>query len=203
MKKRKITRMTLDELAKKIPVLTEQESSKILAGAWYYYPNGTFFMSAGTSDNIYVYENGNSVLLSEASHSAIRNVLGQLSQQIMGYSGIIELASSGSVTAGFDRHGSLWFNLADTATINNYYNLRSTLYHESSHYDDYTGSGAIIDGNEGEIRAYERQVSSPDYAMTSYEYKISVARGWFIATGSDPLQKSDIAYACGVNITDI
>ncbi len=201
MKKRKITRASLDELAKIMPTLTEKECRSVIGGAWYYYPNGDFKEETGSSDNIYVYENGKNVLLSEATNTAKRNVIGTLTKEIMGYSGQIGLADSGTIHANLDKNGTLWLN-SGAKTLNNYYDLRSILEHEGAHYDDFKNSGSVITGRDAEIKAYERQVSSPDYSKTSQNHKIEVVMNWYKQTGYDSTQKQSIANACGVKTSD-
>lgn len=202
MKKREMTKATLDELARIMPILTEKEMEECIGRAWYYNQQGTLINKTDTGNSIYVQENGDTLLLSQASNYAKRNIIGVLAQEIMGYSGQIGLLSSGSEYAVLDEYGRL--SLADDAeTLDNYYDLRSILCHEGSHFDDYNTSGYLVTGDSAEIKACQTQVASIDYSYTSYSHKIQVARNWYNATGQDVSQKQTIANACGVNISDI
>ncbi len=226
MKKRKITRKTLDELAKSMPVLTEQEQRECVGGTYFYDLNGHFIGKYGTTDTLrfiskeeYDYKSSNfgsappdnwgsslSDLGSTERYTIVHNML----KDNFNVDVIVGPIKSGNVSEvmGFLPNGVLGIRPDNSTIFTNYNAFMSTLQHEADHYNSsfYSSGMAGSGNNEGaikteEFRVYENQVKSQFFKNAPYDYKYRTAVGWIdLLDDSDNMiaMRKYIAVACGL-----
>lgn len=189
MKTRKLTRKNLDELAKVMPVLSEEVQSSCMGGTIYVSADGIRFGKIGGSDEFYVIDAAQwrsinnpkssdyndpylGERLSSCSDSTIQAVVGGYAKNFANYTGTVCAKSYGddsgtqaSVSSGgelcINRYGEYVYHEND---------LISILEHEGEHISGTSGSYW-----HQELKAVENQVNSSYYATTSTSFREGLA----------------------------
>ncbi len=190
VKSRKITRKTLDELRKVMPVLTEQEQREYIGKTMYFdSSSGNFLGKVGPSSEIRIvnsstfeslkYCNDDSELypysfaLNSVNYSIQKNIITSIAREHK-----INLNSGASISlinvpcdSGYilygqaDLKGNIEINInSPSYTSANYYDLLMTLYHEKYHT---TVSRDNFFSKEAELGAYEFERNSPEFQYAS------------------------------------
>ncbi len=230
MKTRKVTRKTLEELAKIMPVLTEQEQRSCKGGAMFInIENGeelgrlgpssmirvctqdefNNFKGMADSDNTIFESQGQSFKSMGFASSGAEGaaLMKQIVQRLTGYQGGV------SPNSGYDE--KMGFALKPNNTIDglvydpsyeylyNYDTLSSMLYHEKTHYGTGGGGSGVLDktlDNTNEDDAYLAQCNQTNFLQLPYGFRKDLAKGWLTSTSK--YSKSDIATKTGVSIYD-
>ena len=163
---KKLTRKSLDELAKKMSVLNESEQQNLVGGAFYYDDSGNFLGEYGTGNNILIansiYDPG--MCLSIASEETVGYVLTTTANAI-GISGDIGIYYDPFQYAKHES-GQVYVNYnGDLISDNNYYDIVSVLHHEHFHQmtiPDYSGTNL-----QNEYQAFIYQINHPSFQYVS------------------------------------
>lgn len=196
---KKITKKSLDELAKVMPPMSEQEQRSFIGGERYYSPSGVFLGKVGSSDQIRIVDdlmfqlncgvsgfnqdpskiNIWSTSLNQASDATYQSVI----RSIMADNGDIapnmniEIDYVGTyymrTIRGFNNSGVCSVELRvnrSEFTNGNYYDLKSTLSHEYMHWSNPDRTG-VTGSIQSEEEALKAQASAGDWKNASPEYK--------------------------------
>ncbi len=206
MRKRKITRASLDELAKIMPTLTEQEQTKYIGGTRFYSTEGIYLGLVGSSDILRIvdeqsfktnlkFKTTDQDNAGYSLKSAPRDILatflkGAVGSDI-GFTGNIYPVRSGTASQtgpmGFNAPDKFFLNIDDSIVFTNYYAFRSALEHEKSHYNTSSSSGIwnrddpnhdILVATD-ELKAYSAQVNGTYFKNAPKEYKKMTAQYWY------------------------
>ncbi|MDO5572267.1 MAG: hypothetical protein Q4F97_12515 [Bacteroidales bacterium] len=194
MKKEKITRATLDELEKTMPVLSENEQRNCTGGYRYYDESGMFIEKIGDENEIRIInrtnynnikpESGNfgirdmeilesfstslsSVCSLNVKEAVIRSIAKELSVNDLNF---INNPSSSGGTFNPDT-GIITFNLSNgSVQRNNYFEIFLIILHEKQHKDTPDDSGSI----ESEIDAYKAMINHSYFSNTSTVFQNTI-----------------------------
>lgn len=174
---KKLTKKSLDELARVMPVISEAKQRVFFGGTWYYDTSGTLVgFTPDESDEIRVVNStwgtGDTLKFSEASQETQGKILSTIGQsagisgtvQIYGVSNQNEYAkySHNNDIVGVNSSGSFYGS-------GNYYDFLSMLIHESYHQSNrWDGS----DRNELEALLY--QMNHYTFGKTSAKFQSGV-----------------------------
>ncbi|HMM16930.1 MAG TPA: hypothetical protein PKC47_05300 [Petrimonas sp.] len=191
MKKRKMTRMNLVELAKKMSVITDSEK----------YNGGTVLFSEDAQFTSVVFDGSNEIRVIEdisswlsggflgsisgtyafvdANSNVASNILTSIASGI-GISGTIGVISDPNynlqaMTSGTtqDLSGQILVNLNGFfIQSGNYYDIQSILYHEKQHSETMGDGGTL----QSEFDALQTEMSLSSFALTSPEYQADARR---------------------------
>ncbi|MDO5557929.1 MAG: hypothetical protein Q4G05_06845 [Clostridia bacterium] len=192
MKKEKITRATLDELEKTMPVLSENEQRNCTGGYRYYDESGMFIEKIGDEDEIRIITRNNfdnlkldcgnytandktlfkshSTAFSDANNSIQLNILKFMANKI-GYDGNITI--NGANNNG-SCSGKSYITISNTSSIfksSHYFDLLSVLIHEVEHSNTINESGSLM----SEYTATKAQYDSPYFKSYSTERQKEIA----------------------------
>ena len=187
MKRRKITKESLEELAQNLPIISEDECKRYVGGASYYDLSGNFLGHIGYGDEIRVISRmefekakqeysslGATELsirescnlakrhlygapLSSAPHETIREVVHRYLPDELRKRVHWVSGDRDGVQAGFGRSGIFYLNYDAFIWANDYI-------------------GATEENVRGrELAAYLDQINSPSYSNTTYEYRKHLA----------------------------
>ncbi len=211
---KKLTKKSLDELAKEMPIIDETYQKTFIGGTYYYdIASGTFFGQIGSSDDVRfvnsseyeMCQNLNAehygstfVSVSSGTQAAyIKNFFG-------GTGNIIISSTTNTDVAGLTASGNLVINPNSSVWVNKN-DTSSTLYHEMIHYNanDYTINPNDQNSiNQAEFTAFMAQISTAEYQNTSASYKKNTADllySYSQALGK-PYSKATIYNMCGVTL---
>ncbi len=178
---KKLTKQSLDELAKEMPVLSEEVQISLIGGAKYFDLSGTFLGDIGPGDEMRIispnefqaamadYNNhpydGSGQLYGQSLSSASRNtkhrVLLHYAKGGLSHFNLVNLSQD--IQAGWNKDGQFMINL-NGFFMDHEQDIINTMVHEMVHYN--AGSG-----DNSEYAAYMAQISHPSYALTSLRYK--------------------------------
>lgn len=185
---KKLTKKSLDELAKQMPSVSELEQQSLIGGSFYFDQAGNFVGTHGAGNDIII---ANTILnsgipFSIASDATIRAVLTTMANA-MGISGEIGLIyESDNKFAVTDPSGNISFNCySELMSSNNYYDYLSILRHEQHHQMTVGYSGSWLQ-NEYQSFIYQINDSSfqyasdwlRDYTMTNY-YNLHYGQSYY------------------------
>lgn len=188
---KKLMRKNLEELAKVMPVICEDEARGIIGGTVYFDVSGNRVGKVGTSDEMRVvskeeWESYNEHLgmatdkdytkmgisLSSAS-DRVKTVVASSYARGLGFLGAqvnskVDLNADAGIQPGnpdvvLIQHNSM--------ILNHENDLINTIQHEKYHYI----TGNVESTPHNEIGAIEYQISQPEYSLTTKEYKKTVA----------------------------
>ncbi len=188
MKKRTVTRKSLDELRKVMPVLTEQEQRECEGRAYYYDDtSGNYLGKLGTSNEIRIVNSstfnslkgcnddselfGSSRSLDSSSLSIKQNVMRAMARNV-GYTGNVymsdkDVSNNGSHSIdsgiGVNRNSTLFES-------GNYYDFLLLMCHEKNHSETMGDLGTA----KSEYEAYSAMVSRPEFQYASSSYKAHI-----------------------------
>lgn len=183
MRKRKLTKKNLDELAKKMPVLSEDLQRSFVAGTRFYNLSGDLIhQTYDGSDSIRVISDmnswamggaffpmENSFAFNEADSTTVKNILSSIGKSV-GINGDINIGFRQGTVAWVDSSGCVFFNMASDVFDNaNYYDILSVLNHENHHQKtphDFGTTGS-------ELAALEYEMSLSTFQLTSQQYQNS------------------------------
>ncbi len=184
MKTRKLNKQSLEELAKTMPVLSEEEQRKYVGAERYYDEcSGNYLGKAGTNDNILIisaadfYSKNYARGVSIQDRPAIQSSVMRSIAYELGYTGAICTGSLGSNSSGKIRLATA--NQSTGITVGNdngffneanYYNIKSIIVHEVYHMGD-TENTTVQDK---ELAAYYTQTTHTDYNNTTYAFKNAI-----------------------------
>ena len=205
MKRRKITKESLDELAQNLPIISEDECKRYVGGASYYDLSGNFLGQIGYGDEIRVISRmefdkakqeysslGATELsirescnlakrhlygapLSSAPHETIRKVVHRYLPDELRNRVHWISRDRDGVQAGFGGSGIFYLNY-NAFIWDNESSIASTIDHELSHLERRDYIGATEENVRGrELAAYLDQINSPSYSNTTYEYRKHLA----------------------------
>lgn len=201
MKKRKLTRKNLDELAKVMPVLSEEVQACCWGGAVYFDENGNRLNRVGSSDEIRVISTTefNQILQlsvddpdcnygGEALKSSSESIKNKIFQfyvsQYAPNATSYKIGNSNGNFAHSTSDGKIVINESSSG-IYNENDLISVLQHENIHLSYLSGgfSGNVDDNTarlmfsslEYELNTLMKQISLPEFQYTSTIFKESIA----------------------------
>jgi hypothetical protein len=191
MKKRKLTKMNLDELAKKMSVITDTE--KYNGGTVFFSEDGQYTnVVFDGSNEIRVIEDLNSWLsggfigsnsgtyaFADANSNVASNILTSMASN-MGISGTIGVISDPNqnlqaytTSAVESMSGQIFINMNGFfIQSGNYYDIQSILYHEKHHSETMGDAGTL----QSEFYALQTEMSLSSFSLTSPEYQADVRR---------------------------
>lgn len=206
MKKRKFTRTSLDELAKKMPVLSKQEMEKCVGGAVFLnIENGQKLGTLGPSSTIRLCSPEDFQYMSQylahewggtnssqfenmgtafsdinfaGSGSQGEHLMKQIIQREIGYTGSVTARSGDEAMAWAVQNGVAIAFYFDPSYeyLYNYDTLMSMLAHEKAHFGDSGSGNAMI--NTSEDYAYNEQCSQAGFSQLPYNFRLTVAENW-------------------------
>lgn len=191
MKKRKLTKINLDELAKKMSVITDTE--KYNGGTVFFSEDGQYTnVVFDGSNEIRVIEDLNSWLsggfigsnsgtyaFADANSNVASNILTSMASN-MGISGTIGVISDPNqnlqaytTSAVESMSGQIFINMNGFfIQSGNYYDIQSILYHEKHHSETMGDAGTL----QSEFYALQTEMSLSSFSLTSPEYQADVRR---------------------------
>lgn len=229
IKKKKITKQSLAELAKVMPTLHECEMRAMVGGIEFRDLSGNLIKQVGYTSEVRYIDPMNSSTMDainsiESSPNAdnVASSIGR-SWDNIGSAAKVSLISS-MIGEGGSRYAKLSTqsvsfgkpqnNDAVMGVANNiglvinmsqsrnftYAELQSILDHEEIHLvANASGTGLVVSKDEN--AAYSGQVSNSAFESTSYWFKVLTARSWHGQSGN--FTKREIAEACGVREEDL
>lgn len=204
---KKLTKKSLDELAKQMPVLDEIHQKTFIGGTHYYDLSGNYLGKIGSSDEVrfttpesYSYylpinaENGGSSFANVNSGTQTAFI-----KKIFGTTGNVYINPSSNYAAGLSSSGNLIID-PNSFIWNNRSDALSTLYHENMHYNnrDYAKTNPY-EIYQAEFTTYMAQISSYEYQQTTAAYKRETAEALYYYSNllNKGYSKSQIYNMCG------
>ena len=195
---KKLTKKSLNELAKVMPKIAEKQQRELIGCAKYYNHNGEYLGMIGTGDEMRVisnsdfdvyaagiYEEGTlfGIGLLDASDTEKMAVLTNfLPFGITGVEFLDEPVKGQQ--AGLDSNGNFYIN-KNGFILENASSIVNTIVHEEYHFDNEHYTGSISDGQELDTLMY--QINDSSYENTNQEYRLFVANQLY--------NSSNISYA--------
>lgn len=208
-----ITKQSLTELSKKMPVLSEKESSEIIGGYKFYDASGNYLGEMGASSEIRIadMDSGkfNSIRLTNTASSLIGLYSGSIGMEaattsqkssiiksIAAQNGIRNVTAntreSNSTMGGWHPNNPEYININPSSEIftsgkTSEYDILCTMIHENNHRNKPKTGANYNDPRylaEMELEAYEEIFRSGHYQYTSERYKESCRRGYAAATAA-------------------
>ena len=172
---RKLTKKSLEDLAKTMSVIDETEQQNFVGGTFYYDYNGNYLGSYGTGNDVRIATSmsdiGGSIAFSSAPSSVVGSVLTNMSR-FLGYSGIVGISYNDNETNyGSATAGQIMYNPGSPAFVgDNNFNFWCTLVHEMHHVN----TPGDVGTDQSEYYAILSVKNSYYYTMASEQYKIHV-----------------------------
>lgn len=191
---KKVTKKSLDELAKVMPPLSVQEQRSCIGGSIYYSPGSGSYLGAwndgfpdirvinpddfyeltrsGSAGGVTGASIGNELIrLSSklSSNDSMLSPIYSVMAQSIGYNGVVGLIPQTPENRnkyGAAQSGSIYLN--PSLLDDNFYNTMSILVHEKYHCDDSSGSKSTA---QRECDAYQAMFSSPYFANASGKFR--------------------------------
>lgn len=177
---KKLTHKDLDELAKTMSVLNENEQRERVGGDFYYTTDGTYLGCIGDGAKIVVTDSmsfqdmkqsGMTGVASTGFGSSLYFTQSQIVKQIgseLGLSNVNLYYNDNGSYGSWSSFGGVGINVGGAPFISgNYYDLYLTLVHEKHHKDTPGDFGEAI----SEYQAYEAVLEHPYFEKASSEYR--------------------------------
>lgn len=173
---KKLTRKSLDELARVMPVISEAKQRIYFGGTFYYNNSGQLL--GEIPDGNYAIKIGNStgdsgaIDFSASNQDTKNNVLTTMANSIgiSGSIGFFENPENPNHMGGIDASGNIYVNSnAKIYLSGNYYDFLSVLHHE--HYHQMTLSGYAFSSGQNEYQALIYEINQSGFQYTSDYYK--------------------------------
>ena len=169
---KKLTRKSLDELARVMPVVDELKKRNYVGGTWYFDKAGVqvAYIDDG-SQEIRIGTPESSIAFSSTSMDVVAKVMNTMGASIGVNGSIIVDNKYGNGVYGYTdpSSGKISINMTSPSFEgSNYCDFLSTLHHEHYHQMN-IGNGLSYDENELQALIYE--MSQPSFKNASQEYK--------------------------------
>ena len=169
---KKLTKKSLDELAEKMPVVSESEQQCLIGGTFYFDYEGNFIGKIDDGRNelrvaTSIIAIDSSVGFSQASQNTVGAVLSTMAHT-MGISGNIDMGYLPGNIAQTNSNGQITFNIASSLfNASNYYDFLSVLYHEHHHQMTMGDHGS----GQSEYQALIYEINQSSFQYTSEAYR--------------------------------
>ncbi|MDD4697840.1 MAG: hypothetical protein PHR52_09935 [Fermentimonas sp.] len=228
MKKRKVSNDSLTELAKRMPVLSEEMMSSYIGGVVYFDKDGTRLGKVGGSDLIRVttledYEYAYQLPLNDSSCEEMGSPLSSLSNEVKQkvYSYYVNSYAPNASSFEFGEISNIaQCNTSKVLTLNpfasgvgNENSLISTLQHEDYHLSTLSDWKPIVDDSgvlienpnkaTNELSALEYQIAHDEFKNSSSDYRARVAESLYqtwLKLGMNKTRE-EAGEKCNVNYT--
>lgn len=176
---KKLRKTTLDELAKRMPILSENEQRSSIGGAWYYDASGNYLgeLNEGYNQILiadpYTFERAVEEDKSPQTFDldTISYVARDLIIEHIGKKFGLDLQGKDLENPGrngvFNSSGIFVNNNSDVFLRGNIYDVFLIGIHEKNHEDTQGNAGT----HESEAEAYEAMITHPDFQYASKEYQ--------------------------------
>ncbi|HMM18642.1 hypothetical protein [Proteiniphilum sp. X52] len=191
---KKLTRKSLDELAKTMPIVSKTQQNGFIGGAMYFDSNGNFVGSYGEGNGIIIAPTilHSGISFDVASPETVGKVMTTMARAV-GISGNVNIIfDRGDLYGRAHEDGSVDFNYnANIMAHNNYYDFLSVLHHENHHLMSMEDAGT----SQSEFQALIYEINQPSFQNTSeyyrsntmYQYNSYIPSGYNYPSGNyDP-----------------
>ncbi len=168
---KKLTRKSLDELAKTMPIVSKTQQNGYIGGAMYFDSNGNFVGSYGEGNGIIIAPTilHSGISFDIASEETVGKVITTMARAV-GINGNINIIyDRGQLYAQAHSNGDVdWNYNSNIMAYNNYYDFLSVLHHENHHF---LAASSEMTDDQFEFQAIIHEMNQPSYQYTSEYYQ--------------------------------